>query len=1014
MQNKGAIWGFTIALSLVCLYQLSFTFVAHKVRNNAAEYANGNATKKQAYLDSISGETVYNLGVKKYTYKDVQGLEMNLGLDLQGGMNVTLDISVVDIVRAMSDFSKDPTFNVALKKAVEMQKKSQDDFVTLFGRAFEQTDPNARLAAIFSTFNLKDKVHYNSSNSEVLGVIRKETDAAIDNAFNVLRARIDRFGVVQPNIQPLQTKGRILIELPGMQDAKRVRNLLQGTAQLEFWETYENSEIFPALVHVNQIVKDLQKAGGSSLATQTVAQNAAKANDKTKVEKSNKKAVAAKKNLSLKDIVSQPTTDSSSKTATSSVGSTGKDYPLFSILIPNSSREGQPVNGPVVGYCHAKDTAKVNAYLKMPQVIAALPSNAHFAWTAKPMSEKSNVFQLIALKVTSRDGRAPLNGDVIVDASQDYGQNKAEAQVDMTMNAEGAKTWARMTKENIGRCIAIVLDGYVQSFPVVNQEITGGRSEISGHFTNDEAKDLANILKSGKMPAPAKIIQEDLVGPSLGKEAIQSGLISFVVAFILVLLYMIFFYAGAGLAANVALILNVFVMIGVLASFQAVLTLPGIAGIVITLGMAVDANVLIYERIEEEIRSGKAVRLAVKEGYRNALRAIIDGHVTTLLTGIILYIFGSGPIRGFATTLVIGIITSLYTSIFISRLIFEYRMDHNLNTKFVSDYTKDILRHVNVHFLNMRKYFYIFSGSLMLISIFSFGIRGFELGTDFKGGRAFVIQFDHSVKVDQVRNSLAHEFGSAPEVKTYGSNNGVRITTDYMVDDLSSNADNKVEDKLFSGLKKYINNSNISKQTFLDKYRMSSTKVGPTISNDLIRHAIFAVIFALIVIFLYIAMRFRNWEFGLGGLVSLAHDSIIVLGIFSLFHGMFPFSMEMDQSFIAAILTIIGYSINDTVIVFDRIREFRKLYPKRDVMETYNAAMNNTLRRTMSTSFTVLLVLFVIFFFGGTSIRGFIFALLAGIGFGTYSSVFVATPVAYDTLRWISKKKNKELVKGNK
>ncbi|MDP4185076.1 MAG: protein translocase subunit SecDF [Bacteroidota bacterium] len=1004
MQNKGAIWLFTIALTLVSAYYLSFTYFANKVRKDATEYAKGDPAKKQAYLDSISGETVLNLGVKKFTYRDVQDLEMNLGLDLQGGMNVTLEVSVVDIVRAMSNFSKDKTFNVALQRAQEMQKSSQEDFVTLFGRAFEQTDPNAKLAAIFSTFNLKDKVHYNSSNSEVLSVIRKETDAAIDNAFNVLRARIDRFGVVQPNIQPLQTKGQILIELPGIQDAKRVRNLLQGTAQLEFWETYENAEIYPSLMRANQIIKEVQSAGGIKLATQPLDSTAkAGAKPSAKVKGNKVQKAPAKKDSSLTELMAQPKADST-KGGNVSLESARKDYPLFSVLNPNSSRDGQPVGGPVVGYSLAKDTAKVNAFLKLPQVRSSFPNNVRFAWSAKPMSEKSNIFQLIALKVNSRDGRAPLTGDAIVDARQDYGQSKAESEVDMSMNTEGAKIWARMTKENIGRCIAIVLDGYVQSFPVVNQEINGGRSQISGHFTVNEAKDLANILKSGKMPAPARIIQEEIVGPSLGKEAIQSGLISFIVAFLLVLAYMIFFYAGAGIAANVALLLNTFFMFGVLASFQSVLTLPGIAGIVITLGIAVDANVLIYERVEEEIRSGKGLRQSISEGYRHALSAIIDGHVTSLITGIILYVFGTGPIKGFATTFIIGIISSLFTSILITRLIFERRLNKNLNIKFVSDHTKDILRHVNVHFLNMRKYFYIFSGTLMLISIISFGVRGFELGTDFKGGRAFVMRFDQPVKVADIRNALTNVFGSAPEVKTYGDSRGVRVTTNYMVDDLSSQADNKVDDKLYQGLKKFAS-SGISKQDFLEKYRLQSRKVGPTISNDIKTHAVLAVFYALIAIFLYIAFRFRNWQFGIGGLVSLAHDTIIVLGFYSLMHGIFPFSMEIDQGFIAAILTIIGYSITDTVVVFDRIREYRRLYPKREKMDTYNAAMNSTLRRTMSTSLTVLLVLFVIFLFGGSSIKGFIFALLAGVGFGTYSSVFVATPVAYDALRWFSKKK---------
>jgi len=993
MQNKGAIRMFAILLALICVYQLMFTFKASQVEKAAKTFAKGDKQKEQMYLDSMSSEVVYNLlGIRKYTFKEVKALELGLGLDLQGGMNVTLEVSVVDLVRSLSNFSKDSTFTAAIRMAKEKQKTSQDDFVTLFGKSFEQVSPGGKLASIFNTLDLKDKVKYNSTNAEVLDVLKAETKIAIDNSFEIIRTRIDRFGVAQPNIQQLQTAGRILVELPGVDDPKRVRKLLQGTANLEFWETYDNSEVYQYLAQANQKIAEIQ-----SIKTQPTATPA----DTAKT--------ATTGNSLLNEL------DKSAKTDTSAVGKAAemnKQFPLFSILSPSSTPQGQLYPGAAVGTAMWKDTAIVNTYLKMDQVRALMPRNLAFRWTAKAIDKEEKFYRLIAIKVTGRDGRAPLEGDVITDARQDYADMGSSPEVTMRMNSEGAKVWARLTKDNVGKSIAIVLDGYVRSYPNVTGEISGGSSSITGLESVEEAKDLANILKSGKMPAPAIIIAEDVVGPSLGQEAITSGFWSFGIAFLLVLGYMLFFYSHkAGLAANIALVINVFFLIGVLASIGAVLTLPGIAGIVLTMGMAVDANVLIYERVEDEMLSGKSVRLAVLDGYNAAYSAIIDGQVTTLLTGIVLYIFGSGPIRGFATTLIIGILTSLFTSIFITRLIFERQLAKNKDVTFTTKGTKNWLRFVKFPFIEKRKVFYSISGVLIVASLISFAVRGFDKGIDFKGGRTYVVRLDKDVKVDDIKNALSPIFNSTPDVKTYGNANQVRITTGFMIEEATADADDKVEALLYEGLKKGNFVGDISVETFNKVNLLSTQKVGPTISDKLTRDAILAVFFSLVLIFLYIVVRFDSWQYGLGGVVSLAHDAIITMGAFSLLYGFLPFSLEIDQAFIAAVLTVIGYSINDTVIIYDRIREYRHLYPKRGLAETMDHAMNSTLRRTFSTSLTVLIVLFAIFLFGGTSIKGFTFALLIGIGVGTYSSVFNAAPIVYDTIRQSKKfKKNKQLV----
>jgi len=1010
MQNKGLIRLIAILIGLVCFYQLYFTYKAIKVENDAAAYGVTKAKKdnpsasaidleaiaksqESRYLDSIANQPVYNfLGLRKYTFKEVKEFQLPLGLDLKGGMNVTLEVSVVDLIHALSGYSTDSTFNAAIRLALQKQKSSQEDFVTLFGKSFEQIDPNAKLAAVFNTLELRDKVSYNSTNSQVLSVIRKECDGAIDNSFQILRTRIDRFGVTQPNIQQLQTKGRILVELPGIKDANRVRKLLQGTANLEFWETYENSEVYSYLLEANKRLREV-KAVQAATATAPVAAPAAA-----------KEGAATTSPNSLVSEIKKAEKDTLAAGSTEDIA---KNFPLFSVLTPNTSRDGQIARGPVVGYSHFKDTAKVNEYLKLPQIKSVFPRTMIFRWSAKPTSSEGNFYQLIAIKVSSRDGRAPLDGGAVTEARQDFGQNKSSSVVNMTMNAEGAKVWQRMTRENVGKSVAVVLDDYVQSFPTVQGEIPNGNTEISGQFTVDEAKDLANMLKSGKMPAPARIVQEEIVGPTLGKESINSGMWSFAIAFVLVLAYMLFFYSlKGGLTANVALLVNLFFQIGILASLGAVLTLPGIAGIVLTMGMAVDANVLINERIEEEVRAGKGMRLAIKDGYHHALSAIIDGHVTSFLTGLVLYIFGTGPIKGFASTLLVGIAMSLFTAVFVSRFMFEHWLDKNKKITYVTKFSAEWLRHVHLPFIQKRKIFYVISSTLIAISILSVVFKGMNYSIDFKGGRTYVVRLSKDVVVEDVANKLAAEFGNPPEVKTFGANNQVRITTDYRIAETTEAVDAEVEAKLFSGMKSFLG-PDVTLEKFLANNRMSSQKVGPTISDDIKKHAILAIFFSLLIIFLYIAVRFRNWQFGLGGLVSLAHDVIIVIGMYSLLDGWLSFSLSVDMSFIAAVLTIIGYSINDTVIVFDRIREYRRLHPKQEPMKTYNDAMNSTLRRTFSTSLTVLVVLFAIFLFGGTSIKGFVFALLIGIMFGTYSSVFIATPVAYDTLMRKLKKENK-------
>ena len=1036
MQSKSAVQVFAVALILVCIYQLSFTWITSGVEEDAREFANGDPAREAAYLDSISTEPVYDfLYIKEYTFKECKDRELNLGLDLKGGMNVTLEVSVVDVIKSMSNYSTDATFNGALQKALELQKESDEDFVTLFGRAFQEIDPSAQLAAVFATRENQDKIKYNSTNEEVLEVINAEATDAINRSFDILRARIDKFGVSQPNIQKLETSGRILVELPGVKEPERVRKLLQGTAKLEFWETYENREVYPYLEEANNKLKELagDSKGNDLLSTIIDVGNefdndliadekTAEDTEKVEVESGGEAGsidedVIPDESSSLLDqigvedesvdtgrgvsLLEQLGGDDSESDKSLGQGQSltqfASENPLFALLRPaifqDESGKYFPGDGPVVGYVAIKDTGKVMGYLLSQKLKSIFPRDIRFMWVNKPYDEAKKFVQLVAIRVTSRDGRAPLEGDVIIDARQDYGQFSNQPEISMTMNSEGAKIWKRMTSENIGKSIAIVLDNYVYTFPNIIGEIPNGRSSITGAFTIKEAQDIANILKAGKLPAPARIVEEAIVGPSLGQEAIDSGLKSFLLALGVVLLYMIFYYSKAGVVASFALLINIFFIMGVLASLGAVLTLPGIAGIVLTIGMSIDANVLIFERIREEIRAGKGTGLAITDGYKNAYTSIIDANVTTLLVGIILFYFGTGPIKGFATTLIIGILTSLFSAIFLTRLIFIWFLENKKEMSFSSKITKNAFTNLNIRFLDRRKQYYVISSIVILLGLASLFTKGLNYGVDFTGGRSYVVRFEEDVNTQDIRRALAVVFESSPEVKTFGPLNQVKITTKFLIDDNGPNVDEIVEAKLDEGLAQ-IGSHEI----------MSSQKVGPTIADDIKRAAVWSTLFGLLVVFLYILMRFKKWQFGLGALVALFHDVLIVLSCFSIFYGLLPFSLELDQAFIAALLTVIGYSINDTVVVFDRIREYMNLYKKRDIKEVMNMAINSTIGRTFNTSISTFSVLLVIFILGGEVIRGFSFALLIGIVVGTYSSICIASPIALDTFKKLSKK----------
>ena len=1002
MQSKGAIKLFAIILALVCLYELSFTLISRGVENDAKEFANGDPAKEKAYLDSIGPKGVYNLGVKNFTYREVKEHELNLGLDLKGGMNVTMEVSVVDLVRSMAGQNvNDPTFQKALTLAQEKQRNSNKDFVTLFGEAFNEVDPNANLAAIFANIENQDKIKFNSSKQEVLKVLKEESDAAISRSFNILRTRIDKFGVTQPNIQQLGS-GRILVELPGVKEPERVRKLLQGTAKLEFWETYSFGEVAPSLVNVNKFLADESKK--DSLA-KVLGLSSVAGDDSSKTDTA---ATASVDTAAIKDtassLLSKMGTDSAAKKDTSSASKTFEEFarenPLFALLFPadgqvRTQEEKNMVDKQcVVGYAAIKDTSALNKILARDEVKAMMPKNLRLLWTVKPRNPDAPSLELIGIKVTSRDGSAPLDGGAISDARQDFGQFNSQPEISMRMNPEGAKIWKRLTGENVGKSIAIVLDDYVYSFPNVQGEIAGGSSSITGNFEINEAKDLANILKAGKLPAPARIVEEAVVGPSLGKEAIANGLTSFIVALLVVFVFMAVYYNKAGLVADFALICNMFFIMGVLASLGAVLTLPGIAGIVLIIALSVDANILIFERVREELRLGKGIRLAISDGYRHALSSIIDSNVTTLLLGIILYSFGSGPVQGFATTLIIGILCSLFSAIFISRLVFEWMLNKNQEIPFWNNFSKDAYTKVNLPFVAKRKLYYIVSGLIIAAGIISIAVKGFNFGVDFEGGRTYVVQFDKNLSTTEIRESLAGKFGEAPDVKTFGTDNRFKITTTHLIEENTAEAEAQVVAGLYDGLKGFY--SNISPEAFKAEKIINSQKVGPTVADDIKSSALGSILFGCSLMFIYILIRFKKWQYGLGATLALIHDVLLILSMFSIFNGILPFTLEINQDFIAAVLTVMGYSMTDTVVVFDRIREYLGIHPNMDRKQVVNNALNSTLSRTMNTSLTTFFVLLTIFIFGGDVIRGFTFALLIGIIVGTYSSLCIAAPVVID------------------
>jgi len=1024
MQNKSAIWVFTILLSLACLYQLSFSVVTGIHEGNAEEYAenkidsvenaDGNLSQfvkdstliafQDEWLSAHANDEIYP--ILGFSYKEAKKSEINLGLDLQGGMNVTLEVSVIDLIKALSGNSEDPAFVKSLADATEMQKQSQDDFVSLFGDAFQKNAPDQKLAAIFHNRENQDKFNREASNEEILEIIREEAVDAIKRTEQVLRKRIDNLGVVQPTIQRLSSSDRIIVELPGIKDKKRVRKILQGTARLDFWETYDNKEVFGALDNANNLLKEIeaaknkksQKSNGEEV-TEAVDANSEEAG----LEELFSEDVDSTKDESA-DLLSELSGGDSSSVDSAAqqaklVNDFNENNPLFALLKPAlvqdpNTQQYFPGDGPVVGFAALTDVPKINEYLERNDVKNLLPPRVKFFWAAKPYDENGEYVQLFAIKVTNRDGKAPLEGDVVTNARVDT-DPLGNPEVSLIMNPTGAQKWRLITKENIGKSVAIVLDGFVYSAPTVNGEIKGGISSIQGRFTPEEAEDLANVLKAGKLPAPANIIEEAVVGPSLGQEAISSGLSSFIIALILILLYMAFYYSSAGIVADIALIANVFFVMGVLTSLGATLTLPGIAGIVLTIGMSVDANVLIYERIREEVASGKGLKLAIVDGYNNAYSSIIDANITTLLTGVVLVVFGTGPIKGFATTLIIGILTSLFSAIFITRLIFEWQLERDGKLKFASKFTENAFKNINFGFVNKRKLFYTISGVIILLGFASFAMRGLNYGVDFTGGRSYLVRFDEPAKLDQIREDLGNVFvdetglKQTPEVKTFGSSNQVKITTKYLIGDVSDGIEEKVEAKLNEGL-----------SAIGDSYQiMSSQKVEATIADDIKQSAIWAVLFALVAIFLYILLRFQKWQFGLGALAAMFHDVLIVLAIFSMFYGILPFSLEIDQAFIAAILTVVGYSINDTVVVFDRIREYVGIHKKREYQTVVNDALNSTLSRTINTSLSTFVVLLMIFLFGGEVIRGFVFALMVGVVVGTYSSLCVASPIVVDLVK---------------
>lgn len=981
MQNKGFVRVFAVLLTLVCIFYLSFTFVANKYMNEAEQTAGGDRVKLSYILDSLSTEKVWG----PYTFKEVREMEINLGLDLKGGMNVILELNVGDVLKSLSGNNRDENFNKAIAAANIRNAKGEKDYINLFAQEYQKVSPNGSLAAIFGTFELKDKINSNSTNQEVLKVLNEELESAISNSFNVLRTRIDRFGVVAPNIQRMEQAGRISVELPGIKEPERVRKLLQGSANLEFWETYESAEILPAL----------QMANNMLVSTEATV-------DTTKAEAKKETAPVSAADSILNKVASQ--NEDQAKLAADNAEYERRN-PLFSKLQPALMQNGAPAPGPVVGYAHYKDTTAINQMLHTKAVKDLLPRGTKLNWSVKAVDEKGQFYQLIALKASNRNGEPALGGNVITDARADFAQNGSGQEVSMSMNQEGAKQWARITRENEKKSVAIVLDGYVYSYPRVNGEIPNGRSSISGNFTPEEAKDLANVLKSGKMPATVKIIQEEVVGPSLGHEAISAGAISFVIALILLMVYMMAVYGIVpGIIANLGLVFNMFFTMGILASFHAVLTLSGIAGLVLSLGVAVDANVLIYERAKEELRNGKNLKKAVEDGYNNAFSAIFDANLTSIITAIILFMFGTGPIKGFATTLIIGLVVSFFTSVFLTRLVYERGLAKGWfkNLTFTTSISKNMLVNPKIDWVKLRKKGYVISAIVVGGFLISFFVRGLNYGIDFTGGRNYIVRFENPVNTQDVQKDLSPEFdGASLSVITIGENNQVRITTNYKIADESPLVDDEITAKLYKGLKPLLGETTLD--GFTQNNIMSIQKVGPAIAKDITTGAIWAVVFSMIGMGLYILIRFRDISFSAGTIASAFHDTLIIIGVYSLFHGWLPFSMEIDQSFIAAVLTVIGYSVNDTVVIFDRIREIIGLHPNVDRKTLINDALNTTLARTISTSLSTFIVLTCMFILGGDIIRSFCFALMVGIVTGTYSTLFIAVPIAFE----IQNKKSK-------
>ena len=977
MQNNSLVRVFGILFALVSIYQLSFTFITSNVEKQAEAFATQVVSEDEvdylelrdqranAYLDSIGNNPIYGFT----SYNDAKEKELNKGLDLKGGINVILQISIRDILDGLTENSKNPVFKKALDEADLLQKSSDEPYIESFFKAFDAVKSGEKLASpdIFANRTLSDEINFEMTDQEAQIVIRRKIDESIVSAFEVLRKRIDKFGVTQPNIQRLGTSGRILVELPGAKDVDRVQNLLQSTAQLEFWETYKNDELFSFLIEANTLLGEQAK-------------------DKNTLKENSEKDQSSEIDDLLADVATQ---DSLTAPTTN---------PILDRIVGQGFQ-----GGPVLAQFAARDSNLIMSYLNQPDVRRLLPSEyryIRFAW-GKPIADGS-VVELYALK-SNRDNIAPLSGGVVVDALQTFDQVGNPA-VSMQMDSRGARIWENMTGKAFqeGSNIAIVLDNIVYSAPGVSSgAIAGGRSEITGSFTLNEAIDLANVLRAGKLPASADIIQSEIVGPSLGKEAIESGIYSFLIALIIVLLWMVFYYGSSGVFADIALLLNILLIFGILAGLGAVLTLPGIAGIVLTIGISVDANVLIFERVREELNRGKGIRKAIADGFNNALSSILDANITTGLTALILFIFGTGPIKGFATTLLIGIGTSLFTAIFITRILVDSRNEKGKEVSFSTKATKGFLSNVNYSFLQNRKIAYVISAVLIVISLASLGSKGLNQGVDFVGGRSYTVRFENPVNPTEISSLLNDTFGSA-EVKTFGEENQLKITTKYKVDVEGIAVDEEIQNKLYASLLSYLPDG-ITYDDFVKGSSeksigiMSSIKVGPTIADDIKNNSFLAVIGSLIVVFLYILLRFQKWQFSLGAVAAVFHDVLIVLGIFSLTYTFMPFNMEINQAFIAAILTVIGYSLNDTVVVFDRIREFINESSKKEFDETVNSALNSTLSRTLNTSLTTLLVLLAIFIFGGESIQGFMFALIVGVVVGTYSSVFIATPVMYDT-----------------